>query len=334
MQVMVTGGAGYLGSVITDQLLEAGHAVVVFDNLSKGHRDAVAKGARFVEGDLLESEFVRDILEREEVDAVVHMAASSLVSESMTVPERYYHNNVIATLGLLEAMRAVGVQIMVFSSTAAVYGEPVKQPIVESDATAPSNPYGETKLVCERALHWHHRAHGLLYASLRYFNAAGATQARGERHEPETHLIPLVLRALDPGNPPITVFGIDYPTRDGTCVRDYVHVSDLARAHIAVLEALEKGGLFEGIFNLGSGTGYTVWEVLKAARRVTGRNIPTHIGLRRPGDPPVLVASAERIRDVLGWVAQRGTLEEIMESAWKWKIAHDMNWSAYRRSSA
>jgi UDP-glucose 4-epimerase len=322
VRVLVTGGAGYIGSVITDQLLEAGHGVVVLDNLSKGHREAVAHGATLIEGDLLDLACVVDVLARERIAAVVHMAASSLVGESMTAPERYYRNNVIASLSLLEAMNESGVKMMVLSSTAAIYGEPQKQPITETDPAAPSNPYGETKLAVERAMFWHGRAHGLRYGALRYFNAAGATATRGERHDPETHLIPLVLKAVMPRAPRITVFGNDYPTRDGTCVRDYVHVSDLARAHVIALEALESGELCQSIFNLGSGTGYTVREVLEVARRVTGKAVPMEVGPRRDGDPAVLVASAQHIRDVLGWMPEHSTLEEIVDSAWRWMCDH------------
>ena len=322
MRILVTGGAGYIGSVITDRLLEAGHSVIVLDNFSKGHRGAVAQGATLIEGDLLDSKRVLDVLVRERVAAVIHMAASSLVGESMTAPERYYRNNVIASLGLLDAMNESGVKLMVLSSTAAVYGEPQKQPITEADPTAPSNAYGETKLTVERAMFWHHRAHGLRYASLRYFNAAGATATRGECHDPETHLIPLVLKAVTPHAPPITVFGNDYPTRDGTCVRDYIHVSDLACAHVAALEALESGKLSDSIFNLGSGTGYTVGEVLEVSRKVTGKTVPMELGPRRDGDPAVLVASAQQIRDVLGWVPTHSSLEEIVHSAWRWMSGH------------
>ena len=322
MRVLVTGGAGYIGSVITDQLIADGHTVVVYDNLSKGHREAVAAAATFVNADLLDEATLSKTLTAHKVDAVMHMAASSLVGESMTRPEVYYQNNVFASLSLLRAMIGAGVRMLVFSSTAAVYGEPERQPITETDATAPSNPYGETKLAIERALHWHHAPHGIRYVALRYFNAAGATAQRGERHEPETHLIPLVLRAArDPGAS-VTVFGNDYPTRDGTCVRDYVHVSDLGRAHISALDALAAGDIEHEVFNLGCGAGYTVKEVIEAAERITGRKIAVTWGARRPGDPAVLVASAEKIQRALGWTPRQGSLDEIVESAWKWELAH------------
>ena len=319
MRVLVTGGAGYIGSVICDQLLADGHAVVVFDNFSKGHRDAVPDTASLVNDDLLNPKAIQAALESNKVDAVVHMAASSLVGESMTQPEKYYRNNVVASVTLLDAIREAGINKVVFSSTAAVYGEPARQPIAESDPTAPSNTYGETKLAVERALHWHAVAHDLRYVSLRYFNAAGATATRGERHDPETHLIPLVLRAARDPQQAVTVFGDDYPTRDGTCVRDYVHVSDLARAHVSALDALSRGQIREEIFNLGCGDGYTVKEVIDAARRVTGRTIKVITGPRRPGDPAVLVASSDKIKRVLSWSPQQESLEEIVGSAWKWE---------------
>ena len=319
MRVLVTGGAGYIGSVITDQLVEDGHSVVVYDNLSKGHADAVSPAAVFVEADLMSGDVLRSTLARHRIDAVIHMAASSLVGESMTAPGRYFRNNLIASIGLLDALVDANIRMLVFSSTAAVYGEPERQPIKEEDPTSPSNTYGETKLAVERAMHWYHVAHAVRYASLRYFNAAGATSLRGERHDPETHLIPLVLRAAQDSRSPVTVFGNDYPTRDGTCVRDYVHVSDLARAHVLALEALEREDISQEIFNLGCGDGYTVQEVIDTARRVTGRDIPTIIGPRRTGDPAVLVASSERIASSLGWQPQQSALETIVTSAWAWE---------------
>jgi UDP-glucose 4-epimerase len=319
MRVLVTGGAGYIGSVITDQLIEDGHSVVVFDNLSKGHADSVASEATFVQADLLTGDALRAALTENEIDAVIHMAASSLVGESMTSPGRYFRNNLIASIRLLDALVDANVRILVFSSTAAVYGEPERQPITENDPTLPSNTYGETKLAVERAMHWYHVAHAVRYASLRYFNAAGATSRRGERHDPETHLIPLVLRAAQDARFPVTVFGNDYPTRDGTCVRDYVHVSDLARAHVLALQALARRDIAEQIFNLGCGDGYTVQEVIDTARRVTRRDIPVNIGPRRPGDPAVLVASSKRIESLLGWYPLKSSLETIVTSAWAWE---------------
>jgi UDP-glucose 4-epimerase len=319
MRVLVTGGAGYIGSVITDQLISDGHAVVVYDNLSKGHAYAVSTDATFVEADLLAEDTLQRTLVQYRIDAVIHMAASSLVGESMTDPGRYYINNVVASTQLLNALVRTNIQMLVFSSTAAVYGEPERQPIAESDPTAPSNTYGETKLAVERAMAWYHRAHGLRYVALRYFNAAGATAERGERHDPETHLIPLVLRAAQDARYPITVFGHDYPTRDGTCVRDYVHVSDLARAHVLALEALSRKDILTDTFNLGCGDGYTVKEVIDAAKAITGRDIPVNVGSRRSGDPAVLVASSDRIAKTLGWRPQQSSLEAIVGSAWKWE---------------
>jgi len=317
MNVLVTGGAGYIGSVICDQLLADGHAVVVLDNLSKGHRDALAKEATLVEADLLDSPAVTDALKRNRVDAVIHMAASSLVGESMKEPIKYYRNNLWATLGLLEAMTFSGISKLVFSSTAAVYGNPEKQPIEEHDATTPTNPYGETKLAIEHALHWYSSAHALQYVALRYFNAAGATEKRGERHSPETHLIPLVLEAAEKRSS-VAVFGNDYPTQDGTCVRDYIHVSDLARAHVLALQSLVDGGQ-SATFNLGCGQGYSVREVIDAAQRVTGQSIDVEVQPRRAGDPAVLVASSARIREALGWTPQFELLDDIVGSAWIWK---------------
>ena len=319
MRVLVTGGAGYIGSVITDQLIEDGHTVVVYDNLSKGHRYAVAHDAVLVEADLLDDDSLRRALVDHKIDAVIHMAAASLVGESMIDPGRYYRNNVVASTRLLDALADTDIRMLVFSSTAAVYGEPERQPISEDDPTAPSNTYGETKLAVERAMHWYNVAHGIRYVALRYFNAAGATMRRGERHDPETHLIPLVLRAAQDERYPVTVFGNDYPTRDGTCVRDYVHVSDLARAHVLALGSLARKDTNGQIFNLGCGDGYTVKEVIDAAKAVTGREIPTIAGPRRPGDPAVLVASSDRIGRALGWRPQQSSLAAIVESAWKWE---------------
>ena len=320
MRVLVTGGAGYIGSVVTEELIAGGHEAVVYDDLSKGHRGAVAPGAAFVRGDLADGETLRRALSEHAAEAVIHMAASSLVGESVTDPAKYYRNNVAAGLSLLEAMRACGVTRLVFSSTAAVYGEPEKQPIEETDAVAPTNPYGETKLAFERALAWYERAYGLRYASLRYFNAAGATRRCGEAHDPETHLIPIILQAAAGRRPHVEVYGEDYPTRDGTCVRDYIHVVDLALAHVLALGIL---GERSAVYNLGcGGDGYTVRQVIEAAREVTGREITARVGPRRPGDPAVLVASSDRIRRELGWEPRHQQLHAIIGSAWDWMQAH------------
>jgi len=315
MRILVTGGAGYIGSVVVEELLAQGETAVVYDNLSKGHRESVAAGAEFIQGELLDSERLERVLAEHQVDAVMHMAADSLVGESFQNPAKYYANNLVASLSLLKAMRAARVSRIVFSSTAAVYGEPEKQPISESDATCPTNPYGETKLALERALHWSEKAYGLRYVSLRYFNAAGATARCGELHYPETHLIPIVLQVASGERPYLEIFGNDYPTRDGTCVRDYIHVSDLARAHVLALELLAKRS---AIFNLGCGGGYTVLEVVEAARKVTGHAIPVRFGPRRAGDPAVLVASSEKIQKELGWKARQQDLQAIIQSAWAW----------------
>ncbi len=328
MRVLVTGGAGYIGSVVVEELVRGGQHVVVYDNLSKGHAAAVVPGATLVRCDLRDRETLRATLRAQRIEAVVHMAADSLVGESVQRPDIYYENNVGAGLVLLAAMAECGVQRLVFSSTAAVYGEPAKQPIEEHDPTVPSNPYGETKLAFERALPWYERAFGLRAACLRYFNAAGASERCGEDHHPETHLIPLVLQAAAGQRPALTIYGDDYPTPDGTCIRDYIHVIDLAQAHVLALGAISERSC---TYNLGcGGAGYSVRQVIEAARQVTGREIPLRIGPRRAGDPAVLVASSARIQRELGWRPQLGALEVIVASAWQWmRILPE----GYRRSA-
>src|SRR5256714_757557 len=299
MRVLVTGGAGYIGSVVTEELLNDGHEVVVYDSLCKGHRGAVDARAKFLEGDLADVERVTKTLQEHQVEAVIHMAADSLVGESVQHPAKYYQNNVVNGLKLLAAMRECGDRKLVFSSTAAVYGEPEKQPIDESDPTKPTNPYGETKLTFEQALPERERDFDLRYASLRYFNAAGASKQFGEQHDPETHLIPLVLQAANGTRADAQIFGDDYATRDGTCVRDYIHVIDLARAHVLALDILNEQS---AIYNLGcGGDGYTVKEVIDAAQQVTGRVIATRIGPRRAGAPAMPVARSEKIKRQPGW---------------------------------
>ena len=320
MRILVTGGAGYIGSVVTEELVNDGHDVVVYDNLSKGHRGAVVDGAHFVEGDLFETDKLRQTLNDNRTDAVIHMAASSLVGESVEKPAKYYQNNVVAGLALLDAMRDCGVSRIVFSSTAATYGEPEAQPIFESAPTNPTNTYGETKLAFERAMHWYEKAHGLRYASLRYFNAAGASEKCGEDHDPETHIIPITLQAATGKRAHVEIFGDDYPTSDGTCIRDYIHVIDLARAHILALDVLSERS---AIYNLGcGGDGYSVRDVIETARRVTGKEIRVRMGARRAGDPAVLIAGSDKIKRELGWQPQFQDLGMIIESAWKWMQSH------------
>ncbi|MDP2311145.1 MAG: UDP-glucose 4-epimerase GalE [Pseudomonadota bacterium] len=331
MRVLVTGGAGYIGSVVAEQLVARRDHVVVYDNLVTGHRRAVPPGARLVEGDIGDVPTLRRTLREEGIDAVVHMAAVSLVGVSVQDPAAYYRNNVTAGLAMLDAMLAEGVRRIVFSSSASVYGEPVRQPIQEEDPTRPTSPYGATKLVFEDILRWYGGAYGLRSVGLRYFNAAGASARAGEDHEPETHLIPRLLQlALGVGEP-IAVFGQDYPTRDGTGVRDYVHVLDLADAHIAALDAMvaetRGGGGESRVYNLGcGGEGYSVQEVVDAARSVTGHPIPVTIGPRRSGDPAVLVASSDRIRAELGWRPRHQDLGAIIGSAWRWALANPRGW--------
>ncbi len=318
MKVLVTGGAGYIGSVVASQLVEAGHETVVLDDFSRGHADALPEGARLVRGNLLDAEFVRGAL-AEDFEGVLHFAALSLVGESVEEPEVYYRNNVCGTLNLLEAMRESGVAKLVFSSTAAVYGEPEEVPMRETASASPTNPYGSSKLAVDRLIGAVAGARGLAAASLRYFNVAGASGRFGEDHRPETHLIPLVLLAAAEGSS-VEIFGTDYPTRDGTAVRDYIHVEDLGRAHLLALEAAEPGE--HRVYNLGNGAGFSVREVVEAARNVTGREIGAVESPRRPGDPPALVAASDRIRVELGWNPEKPELEAMISDAWTWIQDH------------
>lgn len=318
MKILVTGGAGYIGGTVAGLLLQQGHQVVVLDNLKHGKREMVPSGTEFVEAELADREIVERVL-RGGVEAVMHFAALIEAGESMRVPEIYFRNNTATTLTLLEAMLATGVNRLVFSSTAAVYGEPESTPITEDAKLQPTNAYGESKLLVEHMLMWLHRCHGFRYASLRYFNVAGAMPGRGEAHEPESHLIPLILDAALGRRQAIKVFGSDYPTPDGTCIRDYIHVHDLAQAHLLALRALDDeahGGRL--IYNLGNGQGFSVREVIEAARKVTGKAIPVIEEPRRLGDPAVLVASSEKIQRELGWAPQHANLDEILASAWDW----------------
>jgi UDP-glucose 4-epimerase len=319
MKVLVTGGAGYIGSVVVEQLIVQGHRAVVYDNLVKGHRAAVLPEAVFVEGELLDRAKLIETCHDHQIEALIHLAASSLVGESVSDPHKYFTNNLTSSIGLVEAMLEVGIHRLVFSSTAAVYGEPEIMPITEEAPPAPTNPYGESKLAFERMLRWYDAAYGVRYASLRYFNAAGASQRCGEDHDPETHLIPLVLRVAAGRKEHVEVFGEDYPTPDGTCIRDYIHVVDLAEAHVLALGALEQKSQ---IYNLGYGSGYSVAEVIEMARQVTGRRIPTERAPRRAGDPAILIASADKIRRDLGWCPRLSELDRIIESAWQWSLEH------------
>ena len=314
----MTGGAGYIGSVVASQLVEAGHETVVLDDLSKGHREAVPEGARLVRGSLMDAGFARETL-AEGFDGVLHFAALSLVGESVEQPELYYRNNVCGTLNLLEAMREASAGRLVFSSTAAVYGEPEEVPIKETAPTLPTNPYGSSKLAVDRLIGDVCGARGLAATSLRYFNVAGASGRFGEDHHPETHLIPLVLKAAAEGSS-VKIFGTDYPTRDGTAVRDYIHVEDLGRAHLQALEAAGPGE--HSVYNLGNGSGFSVREVVEAARRVTGKRIDAVEAPRRAGDPPMLVASSEKIQAQLRWKAQKPDLETMISDTWAWMRDH------------
>jgi UDP-glucose 4-epimerase len=326
MKLLVTGGAGYLGSVVANHLLEAGHKVVVLDSLYRGHREAVPDGARLLEVDLLDAPATRDAL-AEGFDGVIHFAALALVAESVAHPERYYRGNVVGTLNLLDAMRDAGIGNLVFSSTCATYGEPDVVPMTEDLPTNPVNAYGASKLAVDRMIADESRAHGLAASSLRYFNVAGAHGRFGEDHEPETHLIPLVLRAAAGASDHVKIFGTDYPTEDGTAVRDYIHVDDLAVAHVLALEHNRPGE--HRIYNLGSGHGYSVREVIDTVRRVTGREITALEEARRPGDPPALVAAADRARAELGWVPER-SLEDMIGDAWAWMQANPEGYAGAR----
>lgn len=323
MAILVTGGAGYIGSHTALELIRSGYDVVVLDSLVTGYRAAVPEGARFYQGDIRDLAFLDGLFEKEKIDAVIHFAAFSLVGESVKDPLKYYENNMYGTKVLLEAMVKNGISKIVFSSTAATYGEPENIPILESDRTCPTNPYGETKLAMEKMFKWTGEAHGINFVSLRYFNACGADASGkiGEAHNPESHLIPLVLQVPNGKRASISIFGTDYDTPDGTCIRDYIHVTDLAAAHILAVKYLLDGGKSD-VFNLGNGIGYSVREVIDVARRVTGHPIPATETPRRAGDPARLVASSEKAKRILGWNPTHASLEEIIESAWRWHKSH------------
>jgi UDP-glucose 4-epimerase len=320
MRVLVLGGAGYIGSITAEELINSGHKVIVYDNLSKGHRKAV--DCTFIQGDISNLALLKETMQKFKIDAVMHFCALSLVGESMQIPENYFSNNVCSALNILEAMRMSNIKKIIFSSSAAVYGEPEKTPIEETDKTKPTNPYGETKLIFEKILDWYSKIHGIHYMALRYFNAAGATEKHGEHHNPETHLIPLVLDAASGKRESISIFGSDYPTKDGTCIRDYIHVLDLAKAHILALEYANNG-----IFNLGNSSGFSNKEVVETTKKVTGKDFRVIFTERRSGDPAVLIASAELAKQKLGW-QPKFSLSDIISSAWQWKLKHPNGYSS------
>lgn len=323
MPILVCGGAGYIGSHAVHQLIAGGESVVIVDNLQTGHRGAIHPQAKFYEGDIRNGAVLDNIFTAEKIEAVIHFAANSLVGESMQEPLKYFNNNVYGMQVLLEAMVRHGIDKIVFSSTAAVYGEPKRVPIMEDDATNPTNTYGETKLTMEKMMKWVSRANGIRYVSLRYFNAAGALSdgSIGEDHHPETHLIPLILQVPLGKREAITVYGEDYPTPDGTCLRDYIHVVDLADAHVLALDYLRKGGE-SNIFNLGNGQGFSVKEMIAAASKATGREIKVTIGARRAGDPAQLIASSDKAKKILGWKPVYTDVEAVIGTAWRWHSTH------------
>lgn len=323
MTILVLGGAGYIGSHTVYELIDNGEDVVVIDNLQTGYEEAIHPKAKFYKGDIRNREFLDDVFKREKIDAVIHFAACSLVGESMEKPLKYYDNNLCGTKILLDAMVANGLDKIVFSSTAATYGEPERVPILETDRTEPTNTYGETKLSMEKMFKWVGKAHNIRYVSLRYFNACGAHVLGeiGEAHNPESHLIPLILQVPNGKREFISVYGNDYDTKDGTCVRDYIHVTDLAQAHILAVKYLQNGGQSD-IFNLGNGIGFTVNEVIETARKVTEHPIPAKITPRRQGDPAQLIASSDKAKKILGWKPEHASLNEIISSAWNWHKNH------------
>ena len=319
MKILVTGGAGYIGSIVVEQLMNASESVVVFDSLYQGHRSAIHPDATFVEGDLADRAAVEALLNEHRPEAIMHFASHTLVGESMEEPFAYLGENVTNGLNLLQSAVQFDVRRFILSSTANLFDAPKRIPIDEEEQIVPGSPYGESKRILERMLYWLDRIYGFRYACLRYFNAAGCSPERGEDHHPETHLIPIVLGVALGKRDKLVIYGDDYPTRDGTCVRDYVHVIDLAQAHILALRALDQGSR---VYNLGSGQGFTVKEVVETAREVTGHPIPAEIGPRRPGDPAALIASSDKIQRELGWKPQYPELRDIIETAWKWHQAH------------
>ena len=328
MNILVTGGAGYIGSHVVEELQKCGYTPIVYDNFSTGHEEAVPEEVQLVEGDIHDVRCAKDIMEQFKIDAVIHFAASSLVGESMTNPSKYYFNNVEGSLHLLEAMRGAGVDRIVFSSTAAVYGEPEQVPITEDSKLARTNVYGRSKLMIEKMLADYDMAYDMRYVALRYFNAAGASPTRdiGEDHNPESHLIPLILKTAQGVRKQVAIFGTDYPTEDGTCIRDYIHVCDLARAHVLALEHLLKGGSSR-VYNLGSENGFSVRQMIDSAKKITAVDFTVVEEERRAGDPAVLIASSERIRSELGWVPQHSSVDEVISTAWKWHKGHPQGYN-------
>jgi UDP-glucose 4-epimerase len=320
MNILVTGGAGYVGSVCAEKLVAQKHHVVILDNLTMGHREGVPEGAVFIEGDVANDSIVSEAITSHRIDSIMHFAGETLITKSMTDPSCYFENNFCSSMALLNSALKHGVKRFIFSSTAATYGEPVFTPITEAHPTQPINPYGESKLMFEKLLSWFQRAYGLRYIAVRYFNASGASARCGEDHQPETHLIPLLLESALDENREFQILGDDYPTPDGTCVRDYVHVLDIAQAHIQALHGLEEGRT--GVYNVGSGSGYSVRQVLETVEAVTGKRLRVGIGPRRPGDPAILVASPDKLVSELGWKPQHSDLTEIVRSAWLWKQQH------------
>lgn len=319
MKVLVTGGAGYIGSIVVEQLVEAGDTVIVLDNLYQGHRDAVHPEATFVLGDLANRPLVDRLMDEHRPDGIMHFASYTLVGESMERPFMYLRDNIVNGLNLMQSGVQHGVRRFILSSTANLFDDPERMPIAETERIVPGSPYGESKHILERMLHWLDEIYGFRYACLRYFNACGASEQRGEDHDPETHLIPLVLQVAQGQRDKIAIFGDDYDTPDGTCVRDYIHVIDLAQAHILALRALDQGSRK---YNLGNGRGFSVKEVIETARQVTGHAIPSVVGSRRPGDPDILIASSESVNQDLGWQPRYTTLEDIISTAWQWHQSH------------
>jgi len=332
VRILVVGGAGYVGSTSVETFVDAGHDVTVYDDLSTGHGAAVVRPARLVRGQIEDRARLEHLLREDRIEAVLHCAAKSLVGESMSNPGLYYRSNVGGGVALLDAMSAAGVNRLVYSSTAAVYGEPRRVPIAEADRTEPINPYGATKLAFEGAMRWFAASHDFQAISLRYFNVAGATERNGEDHEPETHLMPLVLRVAAGESTHVQIFGQDYPTPDGTCIRDFIHVRDLAAAHLLALDATGEGDSSFEVYNLGSAAGFSVREVVEAARKVTGRAIPARVVKRRTGDPPVLVASSRRARRELGWHPEHSKLEQMLADAWAWRLTHPNGYARAHRT--